>query len=114
MCCREPPQSCFGHGATWQVAEWVQTEELGDDRACGLGLGQDPGRAVPGNVRSLLSRRVLVVGLHDVAAVAVLDVPTGIEHMPVGRPLDGGRGRQFVLGESRLEELHQSHDLIMT
>jgi hypothetical protein len=56
----------------------------------------------------------LAVGEYDVVAIAVFDVPVGIEHVPVGGALDRGACRQLILGESRLEELHKGHDVFRT
>ena len=78
--------------------------------AGGLALAQDPGRVVPSDVCGLFGRRILAVGEHDVVAIAVLDVPVGIEHVPVGGAIDRGVGHQLILGEPRLEELHKVHD----
>jgi hypothetical protein len=95
------------------VAKRIETKEVGDDSAGSLTLAQDAGRAVPGDVRSLPGRGKSAVGEHDVLAIAVFDVPVGVEHVPVGVALDGGVCRQFILSESRFEELLNGHGFFL-
>ena len=102
-------QRAFCRAPTWQIAQRVETEELGDDGTSGLTLTQDARRVVPSNVCSLPDRGVLAVCQDDVVTLTVLDVPVAVEHVPVGRVVNGGVGRHLVLGKPGLKELHDRH-----